>query len=372
MAIESSGPISARAAAADDRNASGGGRAVGPSHIVVQACGVGIRIESSSTGLLEELKEDFAHFAATKDAKCGITISARLEPPGHALLKGAHRLINTSKWTVFKTPAGTRAVYYPEGLLCEYDYGLEAGRLSSEDPALLHEIAYLLILSRLGEKLDLQGLHRIHAAAVEFKGVGAIMTAAVGVGKTTLLLELARDPDFTPLANDTPLVDSRGNIHPFPLRVGIAEGSPFLARFPKDALRPFKRRHYPLKYLVSPSRLSPNIPGETRCGELFLLKRSAGAPLIKEVGKPRAAVELLNSLVMGRGVPQIAEYFLRPELSDLPGKTRIVRGRLAAALALLKNCGVFYFYLSPEPELNARALKLFLSRRRSGNGPLRR
>lgn len=340
----------------------------GPGYFILRAYGAGVRLESGSPRLLGELKEDFACFAAPGDREFKISINARLAPADLNILKGARRLIKTSKWTVYKTAAGTRAVHYPEGLICEYDYKRETGSLSSEDPALLREITYLLILSRLGEQLDLQGLHRVHAMAAEFEGEGFIITAPMGGGKTTLLLELARDPAFTPLANDTPLVDSRGIIHPFPLRVGIAWDSPLLARFPAGTLRPFKRRHYPGKYLVAPQLLNGNTPVQTRCTRLFLLKKRAGAPEIKKICLLRAAFELLQALVIGAGVPQIAEYFIRPELSDLRSKTRIVLGRLAATRALLRNCGAFRFYLSPDPELNARALKLFLSRKRTGNG----
>ncbi|OGR41407.1 MAG: hypothetical protein A2X35_10385 [Elusimicrobia bacterium GWA2_61_42] len=336
-------------------------------HFFILAYGVGVRVESAAAGLLADLKEDFAHFAAASGHDRDIRITARLQPPDLALLKGARRLVKTGKCSVFRTAAGARAVHYPEGLVCEYDYAREAGTLSSEDPALLREIAYLLILSRLGEKLDLKGLHRIHAMAAEFEGDGFLVTAPVSGGKTTLLAELALDPAFTPLANDTPLVDSRGDIHPFPLRVALAAGSPLLARFPAGALRPFERRHYPRKYLLAAAGLSGNVPGRTRCSKLFLLKKRAGPPHIKKIGRPRAALELLISLVIGSGVPQIAEYFLRTELSDLPAKLCILLGRLGAALALLRNCGAFCFYVSPEPELNARALKLFLSRKRTAS-----
>jgi hypothetical protein len=334
---------------------------------IIQAYGISVRFECASPGPLEELKEDFAHFTTPGCRECDVMISAHLEPPDLASLKGARRLLKTSKWTAFTTSSGARAVYYPEGLICEYDYERETGRISSVDPALLREISYLLIISRLGEKLDLKGLHRVHAMAAEFNGAGFIAAAPTGGGKTTLLLQLARDPAFTPLANDTPLVDSAGNLYPFPLRVGIAGTSPFIALFPACALRPFERRHYPKKYLLAPSRLSGNTPAKTRCRNLFLLKRGAGEPLIKKIGIPRAAFEMVKSLVLGAGVPQIAEYFLRPELSDLPAKARIILGRSAAALALLRTCGAFCFYLSNEPEHNARALKLFLSRKHTGS-----
>lgn len=333
----------------------------GAGHILISAYGVTVRFESANAGLLKDLKDDFAFFSAPEGTAPDIRISARLAPPDPSLLKGSKKIFRTSKWTVFKTAGGTRAVLYPEGLAAEYDYRQETGRLSSVDPDLLREIAYLLILSRLGEKLDLKSLHRVHAMAAEFGGAGLLLTAPIGGGKTTLLMQLARDPAFTLLADDTPLVDPRGHIHPFPLRVGLAENSPFLKDLQPDSLRPFKRRHYPPKYLVPPPLGGGKGPRETPCRRIFLLKRSGGAPVIKKAGLPEAAFELLRSLVAGAGVPQMAEYFLRPELSDLPAKARILRGRARAAMALLRNCEFLNFYLAAEPELNVRALKAFLT-----------
>ena len=132
----------------------------GAGHILIRAYGVTVRFESGSAGLLKDLKEDFAFFSVPEGTAPDIRISAQLAPPDPSLLKGAKKIFKTSKWTVFKTSGGTRAVLYPEGLAAEYDYRLETGRLSSADPDLLREMSYLLILSRLGEKLDLKGLHR--------------------------------------------------------------------------------------------------------------------------------------------------------------------------------------------------------------------
>jgi hypothetical protein len=331
----------------------------------INAYGAGVRVESADRALLRELKEDFSFFSASPGAACAIKIIAHPAPHPQDLLKGARRVFGTSKWTIFRTAAGTRAVSYPEGLLCEYDYAWKTGELWSSSPALLREICYLLILSRLGEELERKGLHRVHALAAEFGGEGFLVTAPMGAGKTTLFLELARDPAFTLLANDTPLADHSGYIHPFPLRVGLSGDSPQLSRFSKEALRPFDRRHYPRKYLLAHPGLSSNAPAKTRCTRLFLLERGAGAPLITAAGGTRMALELLKALILGSGVPQIAEYFLRPEASDLPAKAGFLLGRCAAAAALLRNSGAFRFRLSTDPELNAAELKRFLSRTRS-------
>jgi hypothetical protein len=330
----------------------------------LRAYGASLRFESADAALLGDLREDFAFFRDDKGGQCAETLKAVVgeTPPVPA---GARLLWRNRKWAAYAYPSGSRLVRYPEGALCEFDYLARRGLVRAGDRDLARELAYLLILSRLGEQLDLLGLHRLHAMAAEFGGSAFAAVAPPGGGKTTLLLGLAKEAGFTPLANDTPLVDGAGRLYPFPLRVALGADSPYLKDFPPAELRPFNRRHYPPKYLL-PAAPLPGAPGPARCSELFLLKRTAGGPAILPVPRAGAALELLRSLVLGCGVPQIAEFFLRPELADLRAKAGIALGRAGAARALLKGCGVFEFRLSPEPARNASELRAFLSGRRPG------
>jgi len=333
----------------------------------LRAYGASLRFESADAALLSDLREDFSFFLDEKGGTCAEAITAAVGEP-LPVPAGARRLWRNRKWAAYTAPSGSRVVRYPEGALCEFDYRARRGLVRAGDRGLARELAYLLILSRLGEQLDLLGLHRLHAMAAEFGGSAFAAVAPPGGGKTTLLLALAREPGFTPLANDTPLVDGAGRLCPFPLRVALGADSPFLKDIPPGNLRPFTRRHYPPKYLL-PAAPLPGAPGPAVCSELFLLRRTPGSPAILPASRAGAALELLRSLVLGSGVPQIAEFFLRPEPADLRAKAGIALARAKAARALLKGCGVFEFRLSPEPAQNARALRAFLSGRRpiSGN-----
>jgi len=45
-----------------------------------------------------------------------------------------------------------------------------------------------------------------------------------GGGKSTIALRILKENDFKLLSEDSPLVDKRGDVYPFPLRIGIMEG----------------------------------------------------------------------------------------------------------------------------------------------------
>lgn len=310
--------------------------------------------------LADWLAADFSAFPAAPGAAPAISITADTvtspRRPPRALLR-------TRNWSLLSAPPGRRAVWYPEGALCEYDYRSRRGLITSADPGLLKELSYLLILSRAGEALDRAGLHRLHAGALGCGGSALLFCGAQGAGKTTLLLELLKDRNFSLLSDDTPLISRDGTVHSFPARIGLGEDSPHLGNFPR--LRSFKRRHYPPKRLLdiagSGLELSPTLPP----AYIFKLSRGGG-PCFRRPHAGEAGLEVARSLVAGWGVPQMMEYFLRLSPSDLTRKAEILASRVKAAQALARRTSFIVFRTGPDHAANAATLKAFL---RSGSGP---
>lgn len=65
--------------------------------------------------------------------------------------------------------------------------------------------------------------------------------------------------------------------------------------------------------------------------------------------------------VLGLGVPQVVELFLRPGLGEALAKARLLLGRLAATTPLLRR-PAHTFYLTPDAESNADFLEGWLER----------
>ncbi|MDD2804578.1 MAG: hypothetical protein PHV33_03415 [Elusimicrobiales bacterium] len=319
--------------------------------------GCTVEFSTPDQTLAAEISFDFSAFAAPP-SEPDIRIAA-LPERLPAALPGA--LLSARRWSVLRSEPGRRLAWYPGGALCEYDYAARSGVLRSENPALLRELAYLLILSRAGEHLDRRGLHRVHAGALGWRGQALLFCGARGAGKTTLLLELLKDTQFSLLSDDTPLADGAGGVHPFPVRVGLGLDSPHLQDF--GGLRDFTRRGYPPKRLLDPAAAGCRISGTLPVGRIFLLRRAA-RPRILTRRVCACAAELAVSLAAGYGTPQLAEYFLRLSPEDLLAKAGILASRLRAAGALLGRAGCNVFELSPDRGANAAALRAFL---RSGS-----
>ena len=324
--------------------------------------GIKIQIISDYKNLIKELEYDFKYFAAKSQTKADISIRAVLKKPDiNKALAKAKKTVKTKNWTLFSKTKDIRLVNYNNLALTQYDYSKEEGKIESEIPDVLREIAYLLILSRSGEKLELKKLHRMHGFSIEMSGRGILFCAGRGAGKTTMLLELLKDDKIKLISDDTPLLNKNGDIFAFPLRMGLCEDSPHLKNLKKENLKYFRRRNYSPKLLLDIDTFKNRI--KTKSGaRLFIIGKSRRREnaSIKPSGFFASSFALLKYLAIGMGVPQISEYFLRLDLKDLISKANIARSRALTCAALLKNCEFYSFYPGQDYARNAEKLKIFI------------
>ena len=208
--------------------------------------------------LHDKIKKDFHFFLQNPSDKYDIKIESKLlqNIPWHLIseMKSSRQSQNSITYDKGKTRYND---YYGK-LLSIYDYHLDEGKLYAKDIEKLHEISYLLILSRSGKKMDNRGLHKLHAF-----GVICNKTAILGMmpgkgGKTTHLLEFLKDPHCNLISDDTPVITRFGNIHPFALRIGVEE---LAESFPIDPkyLYFIKREYFGVKKLLSLEGISNKV-----------------------------------------------------------------------------------------------------------------
>jgi hypothetical protein len=314
--------------------------------------------DNSFFGALEELGEDFSYFRS-KDAlppTIVITIKAFTPIPGSG--RG---------WFFFKNKA---ASVYGWGSERIADYGNNAWMRSSQkseiepryfqifcsNPEDARELAYLTILSAVGETLDRKDCHRVHALGIEVNGKSGIISLPSGGGKSSMAVLFSRNPKFKLFSDETPLV-SKNQLLPFPVRMALRPEVASFLNLPENA-RVFKRRRYaekilypiPTEKVAKSSRLSFIIVGGTFNRE---------NPAIRPCSKPRVFMTLMSSMVLGLGVAQISELMLRADFV-LP-LIRIAFSRLFAALRISLSSQCFVFELSRDPNANADALERFFT-----------
>jgi hypothetical protein len=293
--------------------------------------------------------------------------SVRLEL--HSLESGAAKLPAVGAERVFSDCvmyAHENKLYYEYscGAVLEVERGdkYSRGILTSANPDLADEIAYLYLQSEIGRFLDAQGLHRVHALGIGLpSGKAALVLLPSGGGKSTLALELLQREGCTLLSDDSPLVDRLGRVYPYLLRLSFRPSTKLPESWKKNSTH-FERRKFGPKLLISPTSLSASSlprPEDYFSPGFLVIGSRHGAlaePRLRARAKWKSALPLLRDLVVGIGIPQVAELILTKGIFSLPGLAPTGISRLAAASAFLARARSFELDLSRDPALNAKFL----------------
>lgn len=314
-------------------------------------------VTSTSTVALSGIREDFAYFVVDASAENqGTAVKIQLfdaDPP--------YSEVPAVEATVF-TP---RNVSYRHGDLTFVDYLGRAlaihdrkrgdFQVFSRDPDLLFEAAYLFVLSQSGEFFDAHGLHRVHALGVSIQNQAALVLLPMGGGKSTLGASLLQLPVIQLLSDDSPLIDSKGNVWAFPLRLGLLPGSE--GSIPPDKMRTIRRMEFGPKLLVNYSYFAGRV---TDCAEpclLFLGSRSLqNTCTIKPASKLSAVLAMTSNCVVGLGLFQGMEFVFQRGWLEVFRKTLAAASRLRASLRLIARSDVYHLILGREPERNGAAV----------------
>jgi len=250
--------------------------------------------------------------------------------------------------------------YFEQGLTI-FDYTVEKSWIYSLDLEFLHELTYLIILSRVGKKLDLLGLHRIHAMGVQIGDVSCLCMFPMGGGKSTLLANLLNYNDVKIISDDSPLIDSKGEFQNFAIRLGVGPELIDNIKNPSENIYSLVRRQYGKKELISLNGISNELAGPSKRQILIQGKRIKGSNsrLIK-ARLDQKIYSLVINMVIGVGLPMIFEYFWEKGFSDFLRKSKIACLRLLAMVRVLFKSDFYIFETGNDPVKNAKILYEFL------------
>lgn len=200
-----------------------------------------------------------------------------------------------------------------------------------------YQLAYQYTLAMIGERLEVQGYVRLHGAAWRANGGGGphahLLLADSGAGKSTLAKHLESQNPGSVLADE--LVFYKDDLlFPLPLPIAFQSEKPMSLRIRSWQnskkllnLRPLSQEAYVLE-------------------NLFVLQTSGVRGLV-------AKLELIAKTVLGIGLPQMGELYLR--WANLRQLFKTAEQRRKAAAALLKK-SVFYFQYDPNDKMRVPKL----------------
>lgn len=317
-----------------------------------------VEIVTSSAPIAEWILFDFSRFLDTLPKDPHITVEIYEEPPPP--LPPTPSSSQTANYVLFETES-KRHVQYVDGVRAEHCKQEERGIFYGTNREALYEKIYLFIQSRIGELLDNKGLHRVHGLGFSLEGTGILYLMPMGGGKSTLALKLRDVPNFLLYSDDTPLIDQKGNMLPFPSRLGVLEGEEPEEISPAH-LRKFIRFNRSPKSLIHPDAIS-NWAQASVPISLVLIGRWTGAqnPSCHRVSKLKMWSILFRDCVIGLGLPQVVEFFLKNNLGDMYNKSRIALRRVIAITKICFRAKAYEIHLIQDQNANHTIIESVLS-----------
>jgi hypothetical protein len=321
--------------------------------------GLRVRVASAWPDVLDAVRRDFEWFERPGDGTdVDVTVERRV--PRFDDYPRARAAFVTPRNIVYRQD-DLQIVDYFGRALSIVDEARGQLVIEGEDEHLVHEATYQFVLSRAGRHFDARGLARLHALALAGpEGAVALMLPSGG-GKSTLALEALRSSDVKLLSEDTPLVDRRGFLHPFPLRIGINEIDAELA--PSASVHRIERMEFHPKLVLDLAAWRDRVETEPKpLRHLVLGERSLGSEARLEPLPRRAAVgALLREGVVGLGVYQGMEFVLQHGLRDLIPQAGVAATRAACCGAALRRAKVWRLTLGRDRARNWEVLWKLLS-----------
>ena len=327
--------------------------------------GFALEVSSPAAHLVEQVRRDFLHFHTPLKEHVDMRLRLLPEPPRYDELPSVPATVFTPRNVSFRNGQVTYIDYFGRALSV-FNRGAGECAVQSTDEDLLHEIAYLFFLSTVGEHLDRQHMHRLHALGISFRGQGVLLLLPSGGGKSTIAINLLRKPEFMLLGEDTPLIDRRGWVLPFPLRLGIrADDS---TDIPPQFLRTMKRMEFEPKTLIDLDFFEGRI-GEAVPSRLLIVgtRHLGDISEIVPLARRHAFGSLVSNMVVGLGVYQGLEFLLERSVGELAGKLGVASSRSYNAARLLRMASAYRFRMGRDVGKNAETLATFIREHFSAN-----
>lgn len=317
--------------------------------------GLRLAVRGEWPEVIQAVALDFAWFAADPASPADVEVEVQRRAPEFDSLGERRASFITPRNVVYGGGERTVVDYFGRAV-CVIESGGDRALVQGEDLHLVHEAVYLFLLSRVGEHLDRIGLPRLHALGLSGAGGAVAVMLPSGGGKSTLALSAIGDPDVRVLSEDTPLMDRRGRLHPFPLRIGI--NATDAESMPDHHVRRIERMEFHPKLVLDLEAFADRIESVPQpLRHLVIGVRSLGTEARLEPLPRRAAVgPMLREAVVGVGVYQGMEFVLQRGMRDVLGKTGTAATRAVCCAAGLTRARVWELTLGRDRDANWRAL----------------
>ena len=327
--------------------------------VELDICGLRVSVGGDWPEVRDSIRRDFAWFESASGGDPEIEVRVERRQPDFAAFGEPVASFVTPRNVVYQQGDRTVIDYFGRALSI-LDRRLSLLTVQGTEQHLVHEAAYLFLLSRVGEHLDRRRTPRLHALGLRGEGGGVAVMLPSGGGKSTLALRALRTDGVTLLSEDSPLIDRRGRLHPFPLRVGINESD--APDIPPEHVRRIERMEFHPKLLLDVDYFRDRIePEPLPLQHLVIGRRSLGArPSLEPLPRRRALGPLIREAVVGVGLYQGMEFVLQHGMRDALRKLDVAAMRASCCAISLSRARVWQLTLGRDHDRNWEALHSLL------------
>lgn len=319
--------------------------------------GLNVELRSADRETVEGIRRDFSYFEAAP-ATPQVSIEVFDTKPDFASLPDLNASIYTLSYVCYRGKDEIFTDYHGQALRVS-DLQQKNYRIFSESADLRHEVSYLTVLSVVGQFLDSRHIHRVHALGISVNERAVLILLPEKGGKTTLALCLLKSGRVRLLSEDSPLITRKGEVLPFPLRLGILPGGEL--DIPVEYLHPVNFMRVGTKILVDVSYYSDRIGSPCPPGVILLGERALGCESrIEPARRLDASKEFIKNSVVGLGLHQGLEYLLGRSVWETLGKSKLAFSRLYNSLKVLRRSKVYRYIIGHDTERNHQVLMDFL------------
>jgi hypothetical protein len=322
--------------------------------------GLRVTVSGDWPEVIDAVRRDFAWFEAPGKPSAGdLRVVVKRGAPDFDRFGDLSASFVTPRNVVYQDGPRTIVDYFGRAIsILDRHHGRV--EIQGEDSHLVHEAAYLLLLWRIGEHLEARGFTRVHALGLAGREGAVAVLLPSGGGKSSLALAAIRAEGVGLLSEDSPLLDRRGWLHPFPLRIGInpddADG------LPSEHVHPIERMEFHPKIVLALDAFIDKIePAPRPLRHLVIGRRTlARGARLEPLARRSAVGTLLREVVVGVGIYQGMEFVLQRGMRDVWGKSGTAATRAAHATAALARARVWRLDLGRDPGANWAALEPLL------------
>ncbi len=326
---------------------------------------INIQVDSDCEVVLQFLEKHFSVFkSVATNNKIDFSLQVFQKDPPYELIPKIVSSMQTLN-SVCYDHDGIRYCDYYGDLLVILNLKLNSANLYSQNISKIHEVCYLLLLSRVGKKMDLMGLHKLHAFSVSYKDLAVVCMMPMKGGKSTLLMEFLSDQRFKIISDDIPLINIHGEILPFPLKIGLSQVPLNLKVLnPETNYYFMERAQYGKKQLLSLEGLPGRIESIDKIFSKIILieafRYHSPTSKLSNSGYFKTGKGLIKHGVVGFGLPMVIEYFWEVGIEDFLLKMKILLSRLIAFSGLLVRSKKLKLFLGNNPSEAAELIKKYV------------